>query len=319
VLFRSTSETVNVNFDNISSDNNIKLENEFDNIDNNIKLEIEVEEKQQTDYDDFLMNLKKQREKELFNNNPPTAISQHYNKPIDIDDNPNLKFTMREDFPLDLKVEIEKTKIELNQNYNNDDINQNDGYGCDDILSSIIKNRTIKYNSTIQPQSQPQPQPQQQQQSQPQTQPNNHKNKLNHIKKQEQQPPQQQPQQPPQQQPHNQYKDSPLWKQLEELLKNQNNDYITKNIVLSFVNLSLNYYPIICSFIFYSDDLNNKKQLKITLVKSMIDIMNNYIKLYNNKQMIWNNKNVYMAINLLQKCNLQKLFDKLSLEIKQKN
>jgi hypothetical protein len=377
-----TSRKKELNFDEMNELNRLKLEMPSINLEIESELELEneqfivynnnnnvddTEENKDNNVDDFLINLKKQREKELYNITPtqtqaPITVSNFNssnsnsnfnssnsnsnfnssnfnssNSNFNYSDslmNNNLKFTMREDLPLDLKVEIQKTQFELSQNQNQMEMEMQNDESNDDILLSIQKNRTIKYNITKLTPTQPQQinqQPIQPQQPTPkilkQTQPIQKQQNQRLLKQQQQQQLQaeklqktNQSNQPPKSNIFPaEYKDTPLWKQLSELVKNPNNDFITKNIVLSFVNMPLNYYGVLCAFIFYSDDLNVKIQLKITLIKSMIDILNNYIKIYNNKQFVWNNKNVVMAINLLQKCNLNQLLDKLTNEAKQKN
>jgi hypothetical protein len=100
------------------------------------------------------------------------------------------------------------------------------------------------------------------------------------------------------------FKNTPVWEKLSGLIKNNlsNSDInviATRFILALLVNAPLKDYLIICTYVYYSEDLNKNKEIRISMIKGMIEVYNNYIKLAKNRQMLWNNKNVAMAINIM--------------------
>ena len=80
-----------------------------------------------------------------------------------------------------------------------------------------------------------------------------------------------------------------------------------KNLVLLLVNCQLKDYSPICAFVYYSENLDN--QTRIILIKSMIEVLNNYIKLFTARKLIWNNKNVAITTNLMRNWKLEVFLD----------
>ena len=237
-----------------------------------------------------------------------------------------------------MSIEIQKSKLELDNTYNDsiNEVNEDDN-----ILLAIQKNRTIKYNNVnqnqaitinktnnnITPVQNNQPISPAQQRNQPILPKRNQNIGIGIVKKNEkinEKEKSMDKTKPIEKEVKvqaatnsfniNDFIKVPLWQQLVELVKKNpsNNNNITKNIVLLFVNYPLNYYQLIYYFVCYSEEVSKKLELKGMLIKAMIEILNNYIKLYNNRQLIWNNKNVVIAVKLMSSWNLDKLTNNTS-------
>ena len=229
------------------------------------------------DMDMFLIQLKKQRELDLL---PPQPQSQQY-QPI-IKQESNLNLYIAEDPGFNLALELQNTKMSLNDKTDND-ISLN--YNNEDEFLNIFK---IKQKEMLEKTKEKEipiifPKKQQQQQitkintSVPQN------NKLYPIE----------------------FIKTPVWEKLSLIIKNNIhnpdiNVIAARSILTLLVSSPLSDYLIICTYVYYSEDLEQKRELRLSMVKAMLEVYNNYLKLSKNRQILWNNKNVAMAINIMK-------------------
>jgi hypothetical protein len=269
------------------------------------------------DDDIFLLNLKRQRGMcELPKIHSPVE-EKKINK-VDIikrvDDlnlqvnNQLFNVILKEDEPLDLSLEIEKTKLELNTSYDEVVESKED----DDFLFALRKNRNeLKdIENMFNPER-------------------DQKNKNIKLKPAERSREREKEKKKSETMSINQkypseFKNHPIWIKLVETItecdKNKVDGDIlaTRYVVLLFVNMALADYITICTFVYYSEDLDNKLPLRINMIKAMIEVYNNYIKMANNNQYYWNNKDIMLAVNIMSKWKLDLFLNKMIKESKLK-
>lgn len=269
---------VNHNFD---SESKIKLNIETSTT--NVAMEEEVHET-----DNFLLNLIKERDNALASFSKPKEVKTTKNKVVG--------FTIREDEEVNLKREIEKTKGEFiynntnNNNTNNNETrnetrnetinetrNENDDElgETDDLLNNIQSLRTSKMNSLY--------------------------TKLDASKKINAQvsiptiSSDNNSEYPPS------YHDLPIWKNLRVIIKNSEAPRLLVSLLIS---TPLNDYPKICTFVYFSKELKENKELKKNMVRSMIEVQNHLNKLFSQRQTVWNGKHIPLTVNLMNKWKL---------------
>ncbi len=253
------------------------------------------------DIDIFLIQLKKQRELDLLPLQHPTPKQKTITieQPILIQKNQtntntninNSNMYIAEDPGFNLALEIEKTKILLNDK-NENDVFLNSNHE-DDFLN-IFK---IKQKELLQ---QSKERESEKEKEIPLIIPKKHQQitKINNTTQQNNKlyPPE--------------FKNTPVWEKLSTLIKNNIsksdiNIIAARFILTLLVNSPLSDYLIICTYVYYSEDLDNNKDLRAHMIKGMLEVYNNYIKLSRNRQILWNNKNVAMAINMMNNWKIE--------------
>ena len=86
---------------------------------------------------------------------------------------------------------------------------------------------------------------------------------------------------------------------------------ISYNVVLILSSYSISYYPVVCGFILFGEDLDNKKGVRMELINNLLDIERHLIKLIEHRQFVWNhNKNTLECYNFLNKLKLKEQYNK---------
>jgi hypothetical protein len=109
-----------------------------------------------------------------------------------------------------------------------------------------------------------------------------------------------------------QFKQKPIWKELTKIINEKD---CLKKLVNIFTNQPFNDYIVICTFIIFSGELDNKLNIKLSLISSIIEMNKFFIKLSQNRQFIWNGKNIIDCINLFNKLKLNDQFTKCKNDI----
>lgn len=280
------NENVNVN-EKVNENANVN-EKVNENVNENVNVNLNVNENGNANVNEnidmFLIQLKKQRELDLLPQSQPKPQPQTFaiekktnNKSLVL----NTNVYIAEEPGFNLALELQKTKQILSEKPDDDtEINYNNE---DDFLNIFkVKQKELQEQKKEKdiPITMSKKQPQQ-------------ITKINNpieIQNNNLYPPA--------------FKKTPVWEKLSGLIKNNlsNSDInviATRFILALLVNAPLKDYLIICTYVYYSEDLNKNKEVRISMIKGMIEVYNNYIKLAKNRQMLWNNKNVGMAINIM--------------------
>jgi hypothetical protein len=117
----------------------------------------------------------------------------------------------------------------------------------------------------------------------------------------------QQPTQPIKPRYNPEFKNTPIWKQLSSLVNNTNteNETAISNKIITFLSKSsLNTYPHICTYILYSEDLDNKPELKNKLKKGLNELKKALAKLISLRTPFWNGVSVAHAYAFMNKLEL---------------
>ncbi len=228
--------------------------------------------------DNFLQNLIKEREKEFASfttiNTNPTPNNNTQQK--EVKEKPAksktkiVGFTIQEDDGVNLKNEIEKAKEQLNVDIVNTEVE--DDEQPDALLNNIQALRTSKMNNLTA--------------------------KLDVSKKINSELPSESKNQP--QYPTN-YHDLPLWKNLQVIVKNSQAPRLLVSLLIS---TPLNDYPKICTFVYFSKELKENKELKLNMVKTMIEVKNHLNQLFSKRQTVWNGKHIPLTLALMNKWKL---------------
>ncbi len=259
------------------------------------------------DTDIFLIQLKKQRELDLLpysQSQPKTILIEkpELNKKPQIDEKIQIHnisniYTI-EDPGFNLSLELQKTKNLLNEktdNYSSQDYNSEDDFlnifkmKQKELENQKNKEVSVFINSDVKKQSQ------QITKTIPKN--NNTINIHNKLYPSE-------------------FKQTSVWNKLSDLIKKNIskpdiNIIATKFILSLLVNAPLSEYLIICTYVYYSEDLDKTKEIRISLIKGMLEVYNNYIKLAKHRQFFWNNKNVVMAINIMNNWKMETVLQNL--------
>lgn len=103
------------------------------------------------------------------------------------------------------------------------------------------------------------------------------------------------------------FKNTPIWKQLSSLVNNtktENETAISNKIITFLSKSSLNTYPHICTYILYSEDLDNKPELKNKLKNGLNELKKAFVKLISLKTPFWNGVSVAHAYAFMNKLEL---------------
>ena len=85
-----------------------------------------------------------------------------------------------------------------------------------------------------------------------------------------------------------------------------NSKLISYNVILILSSYDISYFPIICAFVLFCEDLDNKKEVRLELINSLLEIEKHLIKLIQHRQFIWNNnKNTLECYNFINKLKLK--------------
>ena len=95
-------------------------------------------------------------------------------------------------------------------------------------------------------------------------------------------------------------------------LNNLNNlKLISYNVVLILSTYDISYFPVVCAFVLLSEYLDNKKEVRIELIDSLLSIERHLIKLIEHRQFVWNNnKNTLECYNFMNKLKLKEQYEK---------
>ena len=86
---------------------------------------------------------------------------------------------------------------------------------------------------------------------------------------------------------------------------------LTYNVVLILSSYDISYFPIVCVFVLFSEDLDNKKEMRLELINSLLEIEKHLIKLIQNRKFVWNNnKNTLECYNFINKLKLKEQYQK---------
>ena len=108
------------------------------------------------------------------------------------------------------------------------------------------------------------------------------------------------------------FKSNPIWIKLLKMVNDPK--LISYNIILILSSYDISYFPIVCAFVLFVEELDNKKELRLQLINSLIQIENHLIKLIHNRQFVWNtNKNTMQCYNFINKLKLKEQHQKYSL------
>ncbi len=108
------------------------------------------------------------------------------------------------------------------------------------------------------------------------------------------------------------FKSKPIWKYLEQTIYQK--DYLNKINNLFIVN-PFNDYLFICTFIFYSEDLDDKLEIRFKLISSIIELNKYFQNLLSSKKYIWNGKNIMDCINLFNKLKINDQYSRCKNEL----
>jgi hypothetical protein len=282
---------------------------EINNRQINDDIQVKYKDDNDTNTDIFLIQLKKQRELDLlpYTQSQPKTISienSQLNVKTKIDENSKVNEKQQiinvsniyttEDPGFNLSLELQKTKNLLNEktdNYSSQDYNSEDDFlNIFKMKQKELQKDKDKEVSII-------------------------KNEKKEVKKQPQQITKTIPNNNTTINVHNnlypyEFKNTSVWNKLSELIKknisNPDINIIATRFILSLlVNAPLSEYLIICTYAYYSEDLDKYKEVRISLIKGMLEVYNNYIKLAKNRQIFWNNKNVLIAINMMNNWKIE--------------
>ncbi len=105
----------------------------------------------------------------------------------------------------------------------------------------------------------------------------------------------------------NDFKLKPIWKYLQQTI--HETDYLNK-INNLFVVKPFNDYLFLCTFILYSEDLDDKIDMRFKLISSIIELNKYFQTLLTSKKYIWNGKNVVDCVNLFNKLKINEHYSK---------
>jgi hypothetical protein len=253
------------------------------------------------------------------NENEKNNINDHLNLLVEDDDIDLSEELKKTEMRLNLSVELhqkEIEKVENNQNQNNDDDFLNDIQEQRNI-TNIIKEQ-IKHDEQIL-QSQPsvkfQPQPKPQVKFQPQQQPKPQ------VKFQPKPTPQviKQPETAIKLEPSKlkypiEFLQNPIWKSISKLVndtKKEDEVKLVNNIMITLSNSPLSIYLHICAYIIYSEELDNRIELRKRFINGLIEVQKAFAKLIALKKLIWNGKNVVEGYAFMNKLKLKEKLDLL--------
>ncbi len=271
-----------------------------------IKLDIKtidniVNNKPQEDTtDNFLANLVKEREKALasFTNTNPQENQIKTNlkdtkkdiKSKNMKNDRIVGFKLQEDNEINLKNEIDKAKIQINHKLTDekeesceiDNLEENDNLldNIQSLRSKVMSNLSSNLDSTKKINT-----------------PVNKQINDNIIK-----------QNTKQLEYPESFHNLPIWKNLQVIIKN---NQAPKLLVSLLIQTPVMEYPKICTFVYFSKELKENKELKINMVKAMIEVQNHLTKLFNQRQTVWNGKHIPLTLNLMNKWKLTEFLNTL--------
>lgn len=250
--------------------------------------------------DDFLENLIKEREK-IFNSlSNPTSNTNKETKF-------NFDFKIETNENLNLKDELNQLKLSITNNSSNNSSNNDLN---DDFLNQIQQERQKKQNQNqniiIEKNKTNIPDKKQQIQNnniidkrqQPQQNIITKEKEIKENEKQKERYP-------------IVFKTNNIWKKLVNMVPLNNIKLLTYNVVLILSSYNISYFPIVCAFVLFSEDLDNKKEMRLELINSLLEIEKHLIKLIQNRKFIWNNnKNTLECYNFFNKLKLKEQYKK---------
>ena len=104
-----------------------------------------------------------------------------------------------------------------------------------------------------------------------------------------------------------------IWKYLQQTI--HETDYLNK-INNLFVVKPFNDYLFLCTFILYSEDLDDKIDMRFKLISSIIELNKYFQTLLTSKKYIWNGKNVVDCVNLFNKLKINEQYARCRNELK---
>lgn len=247
-----------------------------------------VQEPVEEEEDDFIKNLIKEREKDLKKLQKP--VEKVVEKPVEkenIDNKKQVQFNLNDDIK-NAKEMIEENKMSLSFE-NSDDIEINDN-----ILDIIQTKRTEE--ATKQEAKKPE------------------------VKKPEVRKPEARKPDPPKSILKNnttiseqnnvskyppQMRENQIWKLLFKIISEPKP---IDNFMIAMTKIPVNQYSIVCTFIYFVEELENNLELKVQLIMALMNIYNNFVRLINIRQFMYNGINL---VQLVSTMNTWKLNDTL--------
>ena len=102
-----------------------------------------------------------------------------------------------------------------------------------------------------------------------------------------------------------QMRDNQIWKLLFKIISEPKP---IDNFMIAMTKMPVNQYSIVCTFIYFVEELENNLELKVQLIMALMNIYNNFVRLINMRQFMYNGINL---IQLVSTMNTWKLNDTL--------
>ena len=112
-----------------------------------------------------------------------------------------------------------------------------------------------------------------------------------------------------------QYHQHPLWQQLTKIIKEKD---APRRLVAILLGSPITDYPIIYAFIRLSDKLDGKKQkdLRMTLVQSILEVQKHLVSMLHAGQLIWGQKEVKVILLVMTQWKISDYYNELKNELK---
>ena len=80
--------------------------------------------------------------------------------------------------------------------------------------------------------------------------------------------------------------------------------------------LPLSEYAKVCAFVYFSDELENKLNIRIELIMGLIHIYNNFRKLISMRQTVYNGINLIQLVNFMNTWKLNETLENFKKTVK---